>query len=99
MSSKIDFVREEDAFSKTGTLLVAVDHVFQCEGKCVKVRVTKEAEMTLDLRQKGASPRTYAGYFLQDQISQRGLPTTGIITLSAIGMERLVYKLKMKASS
>jgi hypothetical protein len=99
LSSKVEFVREEDAFSETGTLLAAVDYVFQCEGKSEIVRVTEAARLTLDLKQKGASPQVYAEYFLQGQISQRGFPATGTITLSANGMEHLVSNLKTKASS
>jgi hypothetical protein len=99
LSSKIEFVCEEDAFSKTGTLLAAVDYVFQCEGKSEKVRVTQAAKLTLDFRQKGASPRVYAEYFLRDRISQRGFPANETITLSANGMEHLVSNLKINASS
>jgi hypothetical protein len=91
-------VREENAFNKTGALLAAVDYVFQCEGKSEKVRVNEGARLTLDLRQKGASPKVYAEYFLKDQISQRGFPETETITLSANGMEHLVSNLT-KASS
>jgi hypothetical protein len=99
LSSTIEFVREENPLSETGTALAAVDYVFQCGAKNKKVRITHAAIQALELRQKGASPREYAKYFLQDQVNQRGFAATETFTLSAKGMEQLVSDLNVKATS
>ena len=99
MSSTIEFVREENPLSETGTALAAVDYVFQCGGKRKKVRITHAAIQALDVRQKGASPKEYAEFFLRDQVNDRGFSAADTFTLSAKGMEQLISDVKMKAIS